>query len=58
MSALRNDRSKLKVAEHFIGRTTDRLLGEHMRAAVPVNPVTVTPQQAKALYCRRSRSSA
>ncbi len=37
---------------------TGRLLSEHMRAGVTVNPVTVTPQQAKALYGRKSSSSA
>ncbi|GAB2453226.1 hypothetical protein GCM10027262_77850 [Nocardia tengchongensis] len=58
MSALKSDRLKLAVARHGIGQMTGRLLAEHMRAGVPVNPVTVTPQQAKALYGRKSSSSA
>ncbi|MGW4241602.1 oxygenase MpaB family protein [Nocardia sp. NPDC004722] len=58
MAALKNDQLKLKVAKHFIGRMTGRLLEEHMRAGVPTNPVTVTPAQAKELYGRSARSSA
>ncbi|MFE4459299.1 hypothetical protein ACFROC_18250 [Nocardia tengchongensis] len=58
MSALKSDRLKPAVARHGIGQMTGRLLAEHMRAGVPVNPVTVTPQQAKALYGRKSSSSA
>ncbi|MFE5287566.1 hypothetical protein ACFRAQ_21580 [Nocardia sp. NPDC056611] len=58
MTALRRDRLELRVAKNFIGPTTGRLLEEHMRAGVPVNPVTVTPQQAKELYGRSSSSSA
>ncbi|MEU0542345.1 oxygenase MpaB family protein [Nocardia sp. NPDC005978] len=58
MRALANDKLELKVAKNFIGPMTGRLLGQHLSAGVPVNPVTVTPAEAKQRYGRAAQPTA
>ncbi|WP_067721265.1 oxygenase MpaB family protein [Nocardia yamanashiensis] len=55
--ALHNDQLLLQVAKNAIGPMTGRLLAEHMKAGVPVNPVTISPAEAKKLYGRAARSA-
>lgn len=55
---LKSDRFKVRVAHGVLGPMTGRLLREHIAAGVPANPVTVTPQQARALYGRSAGAHA
>ncbi|WP_330184490.1 hypothetical protein OHB26_13375 [Nocardia sp. NBC_01503] len=58
MTALSNERLEYRVAKNFIGPMTGRLLREHLRAGVPANPMTVTPQQARTRYGHAARRGA
>ncbi|WP_067702485.1 oxygenase MpaB family protein [Nocardia jejuensis] len=57
-AALGNDRMLHQVAKRFIGPMTGRLLREHLDAAIPANPVTVSPAQARELYGRTAPRAA
>ncbi|ATL69636.1 oxygenase MpaB family protein [Nocardia terpenica] len=50
VAVLGGERAKLAVLRSSIGPVTARLYREHLDAGTPLEPVTVTPEQARARY--------